>query len=312
VANLMMTRIAVMGAGAVGCFFGGMLARAGAAVTLIARQQHVDAITRAGLRLESLQFDDYIPMTATTDIIGVRDADVVLVSVKTPDTESVAQAMAPHLRTDAVIMSLQNGVDNARRIRRHLRQQVAPAVVYVAAEMTGPGHVRHKGRGDLIIGREHGRPPDDFRALESIAALFASADLPCRVSENVDVDLWVKLTTNCAFNGLSALTRMQYGPIVAASFGRTVLEPLVHEVVAVAQASGVPLGDAEMIEASYRLAAAMPGATSSTAQDIARGRRTEIDEFNGFVAQRGDELGIPTPVNRTVHALVKLLEGGRG
>lgn len=302
-------RVAVMGAGAVGCYFGGMLARAGAAVTVIARPQHAEAIARTGLRLESIQFDERIPMSASIDAGAVRDAHVVIVSVKTPDTETAAQALAPHLAADALVVSLQNGVDNAQRIRQHLRQQVVPAVVYVAAEMTGPGHVKHTGRGDLIVGGQHGVAADDGRRIDELAATFARAGVPCRVSADVDIDLWIKLAINCAFNGLSALTRLKYGPIVAAPLGRSVLERLVYEVGAVAQASGVPLVDAEMIAAAYRLAAAVPEATSSTAQDIARGRGTEIDELNGFVARRGDELGVPTPVNRTVHALVKLLEG---
>jgi 2-dehydropantoate 2-reductase len=301
-------RVAVMGAGAVGCYFGGMLARAGAPVTLIARAPHVDAIVRDGLRIESLHFDEHVPIAASTDVDAVRDAHIVFVSVKTPDTETAAQAMAPHLAADAVIVSLQNGVDNAARIRLHLRQEVVPAVVYVAAEMVGPGHIRHTGRGDLIVGREIAAPVETRMGLSEVSALLGRAGVPCRVSAHVDADLWEKLTMNCAFNGMSALTRMKYGPLVADAHGRSVLEPLVREVVAVARASGVPLEDEEMLAAAYRLAAAMPEATSSTAQDIARGRRTEIDQLNGLVSRRGEALGVPTPVNRTVHALVKLLE----
>lgn len=301
-----------MGAGAVGCYFGGMLARAGAPVTLIARPLHVGAIARDGLRLESLPFDEHIRAQATTDLDAVRDARIVFVSVKTPDTESAARALAPLLADEAVVVSLQNGVDNAPRIRRHVRQAVIPAVVYVAAEMVGPGHVRHTGRGDLIIGPD-GTAPGDLRpALDRVAALCARGGVPCRVSDNVDVDLWAKLTTNCAYNGMSALTRMKYGPLAASAAGRALLASLTHETVAVAQASGVSLDEAATLAAVYRLAEAMPEATSSTAQDIARGRGTEIDELNGFVARRGEALGVPTPVNRTVHALVKLLEGRRG
>lgn len=301
-----------MGAGAVGCYFGGMLARAGAPVTLIGRPQHVDAIGRDGLRIESIHFDEHIPIAASIDVDAVRDAQIVFVSVKTPDTETAAQAMAPHLAADAVIVSLQNGVDNASRIRLHLHQEVVPAVVYVAAEMVGPGHIRHTGRGDLIVGREITAPVETRMGLEKVSALLGRAGVPCRVSADVDADLWEKLTMNCAFNGMSALTRMKYGPLVTGAHGRSVLEPLVREVAAVARASGVPLEEEEMLAAAYRLAAAMPEATSSTAQDIARGRRTEIDELNGFVARRGEASGVPTPVNRTVHALVRLLEGRGG
>jgi 2-dehydropantoate 2-reductase len=304
-------RVAIMGAGGVGCYFGGMLARAGASVTLIGRAPHVEAVSRAGLRLESVHFDERIAMSASTDAGAAGGAHIVFVSVKTPDTEAAAQAIAPYLGADTVVVSLQNGVDSAERIRLHLRQEVIPAVVYVAAEMVGPGHIRHTGRGDLIIGREQALPQDHRAGLVAVHALFERAGVPCRVSARVDLDLWEKLAMNCAFNGLSALTRQRYGPLVADGLGRDVLEPLVREMVAVAQASGVPLEAAGMIAAAYRLAAAMPEATSSTAQDIARGRRTEIDELNGFVVARGEALGVATPVNRTVHALVRLLEGRR-
>lgn len=304
--------VAVMGAGAVGCYFGGMLARAGVPVTLIGRAQHVAAIARDGLRLESLEFDQQVRMAATTEVGAVRNAGVVLVSVKAPDTETAAAALAPHLRQDAVIVSLQNGVDNARRLRAQLPQPVLPSVVYVAAEMVGPGHIKHTGRGDLIVGLDGHAGPDTGRALTIVSALLERAGVPCRVSTQVDVDLWEKLAMNCAFNGLSALTRMKYGPLLDAELGRRIMEPLLREVVAVAQADGVTLADAEMIDAAYRLAAAMPEATSSTAQDIARGRPTEIDELNGFVVRRGAARRVPTPVNQTIHGLVTLLAGRSG
>lgn len=302
---------AVMGAGAVGCYFGGMLARAGVPVTLIGRVQHVEAIARQGLRIESLLFDEHIRLSATVDVTAVRGARIIFLAVKTPDTETAAQLMAPHLAADAVIVCLQNGVDNAARVRTHLPHEVIPAVVYVAAEMVGPGHIRHTGRGDLIVGRDAASAGDGRPGLAAVGALLERAAIPCRVSPQVDLDLWEKLTMNCAFNGMSALTRMKYGPLVAEAPGRGVLEALVREAGVVARASGVALDDEVMIAAAYRLAAAMPEATSSTAQDIARGRRTEIDELNGFVARRADALRVSTPVNRTVHALVKLLEGDR-
>jgi 2-dehydropantoate 2-reductase len=301
-------RIAVMGAGAVGCYFGGMLARAGAPVTAIARGQRAEAIASAGLRLECVDFDETVQMSVSPDVSAVHEAQIVLLAVKTPDTETAAAALAPHLRSDAVIVSLQNGVDNPQRIRRHVRQRVVAAVVYVAAEMRAPGHVKHNGQGHLIIGGLRETDATEQRRIENIAAMFVRAAVPCRVSAHVDLDLWAKLTMNCAYNGMSALTRTKYGPLAGAPLGQAVLEPLVHEVVAVARARGIPLVAAEMIAAAYRLASAIPEATSSTAQDIERGRRTEIDELNGHVARLGDELGVPAPVNRTVHALVKLLE----
>jgi len=141
-------KVAVMGAGAVGCYYGGMLARAGHEVTLIGRPQHVDAVRASGLLLETKEFRGRVPVHASTCADAVRGAGLVLFSVKSTDTERAGADMAPHLDAGALVLSLQNGVDNAARLQSLLRQRVAPAVVYVATEMAGAGHVRHHGRGE--------------------------------------------------------------------------------------------------------------------------------------------------------------------
>src|ERR1700736_4097654 len=151
--------IAVMGAGAVGCYFGGMLARAGAPVTLIGRPNHVEAINRDGLFIHSPHFQQHIPVAASTEVAAAGTAQVVLLCVKTPDTEEAARSLAPHLQRGAAAVSLQNGVDNIERIRSAANIDAIAAVVYVAVEMTGPGRVKHTGRGDLIVGDLPGRTP---------------------------------------------------------------------------------------------------------------------------------------------------------
>jgi 2-dehydropantoate 2-reductase len=134
-------RVAVMGAGAVGCYFGGMLARAGHDVVLIGRPQHVEAIERNGLRLDAQAFDEHIRLCASTTAGAVEGAQLVLFCVKSRDTESAAAAIRPHLAPDALVLSLQNGVENAERLRTLLSQEVAAAVVYIGAEMAGPGRL---------------------------------------------------------------------------------------------------------------------------------------------------------------------------
>jgi 2-dehydropantoate 2-reductase len=303
--------IAVMGAGAVGCYFGGMFARAGAPVTLIGRPQHVEAMNRNGLFLESNSFRQHLPVSASTDPGAARGARIVLLCVKTLDTEAAVRVLVPHLANGVVIVSLQNGIDNIDRIRSVARIEAIPAVVYVGAEMTAPGCVKHTARGDLIIGNLPRRGPgNDARGhqLESRAALFARAGVPCRVSDNVEADLWTKLILNCAYNAISALSRARYGRIASNPYMRDVMEQVVEEVVAVARAAGVQMADANLVEAVWKLAETMPSTISSTAQDISRGKHTEIDSLNGYVARRGAELGVATPVNQTLYALVKLLE----
>ncbi len=302
-------RVAVLGAGAVGCYFGGMLARAGVPITLIGRPRHVDAIQRDGLFFDGLHFQERIAVSATAEIQAARDAGIVLFCVKTLDTEDAARALSPHLGPGAVIVGMQNGVDNVSRIRSSTGIEAIPAVVYVGAAMTAPGRVKHSGRGDLVIGDIWGN--DGLRQrLGGIAAMFENAGVPCRISENVEGELWTKMIINCAYNAISALGRARYGELVRQPETRAVMRQVTEEALAVARAGGVRLPDVDMVETVRRIADAMSEATSSTAQDIARGNRTEIDSLNGYLVRRGAELGVATPVNQTLHALVKLLESG--
>ena len=295
-------RIAIMGAGAVGCYYGGMLARAGHAVTLIGRPQHVAAVLRDGLLLDTQAFQMHIPMQASTDASGIQGAELVLCCVNSTDTERAAAEMAPHLAPDTIVLSLQNGVDNAERLQALLCREVSPAVVYVATEMAGPGHVKHHGRGELVIG-----PTADSDAL---ARLFSEAGIPLQISDNVAGALWSKLILNCAYNALSAITQLPYGQMVQGEGVTDVMHDIVQECLAVAQGEGV-IVPGDIAEAVAHIAQTMPAQLSSTAQDLARGKRSEIDHLNGYILRKGEALGIATPVNRLLHSLVRLLENRR-
>ena len=299
-----MAKIAVMGAGAVGCYYGGMLARAGHDVTLIGRPNHVDAIQRDGLLLDTQSFKEQVRLQASTEPSAVAGATLVLFCVKSTDTESAAAAIRPHLLPGALVLSLQNGVDNAVRLQAALpAQEVAASVVYVATEMPCPGHVKHNGRGELVIAAS----PSSAEA----AALLIAAGVPTDISSNVEGALWAKLILNCAYNALSAITQQPYGQLVQGEGVQDVIRDLVNECLAVAQADGITV-PGDVWQAVERIAQTMPQQLSSTAQDLARGKRSEIDHLNGYVLRRGEVLGIATPVNRVMHTLVKLLEESRG
>jgi len=292
-------KIAVMGAGAVGCYYGGMLARAGHDVTLIGRAQHVQAVRRHGLLLDTQTFQTHVPMNASTEANAVRGAKLVLFCVKSTDTRTTAADMAPHLDPDALVFSLQNGVDNAEHLRAALAQEVVAAVVYVATEMAGPGHVKHHGRGELVIG--------PTSKSDELIAMFATAGVPMQTSDNVDGALWSKLILNCAYNALSAISQLPYGRVVQGEGVQDVMRDVVAECLAVARAARV-IVPGDVWEAIERIARTMPAQFSSTAQDLSRGKRSEIDHLNGYVLRKGEALGIATPVNRVLHSLVKLIE----
>jgi 2-dehydropantoate 2-reductase len=306
-------RVAVVGAGAVGCFYGAMLAAAGTPVTLIGRATHVDAIRRDGLKLDKDGRVQTLRVAADTTLDAAADADLVLVCVKSTDTAAVAGQLAPRIASGAVVASLQNGVENAATLAACLPATVIAAVVYVATSMGGPGLVRHHGRGDLIVGAAN--PPADAAtatALARFVAVFSGAGIGVTISDDVRTQLWAKLLVNCAYNAISALAQAPYAMLAAHADVAAVQDAVVGEVVALAQAEGIALDLPSARAAVQRIAQTMPEQLSSTAQDLARHKPTEIDHLNGFIARRGAALGVPVPVNRTLHALVKLVEATHG
>ena len=298
-------KTAVVGAGAVGGYFGGMLARAGVPVVMIGRPAFVEALRKNGLELDTLSFKETVRVEASSELSAVRGAEIVLVCVKTVDTVSTARTLKPLLSPGAIVVSMQNGVDNAEQMCTAAGVDALSSVVYVAASVPEPGHIKHVGRGDLVLGPRNPRT-------ERVARLFETAGVPCLISENIEGELWTKLVWNCALNAVSALARAKYGQISANEDARKVVQEVVQEVFAVAQAARVQLPGLDNPEAAFagamKIASQMTGALSSTGQDLLRGKRTEIHSLNGYIARRGAQLGVPTPVNHALYTLVKLAE----
>ena len=277
--------IAVMGAGAVGCYYGAMLARAGHQVTLIGR-----AAARGSGAARRPAAADQSRSTNSSSSRRARSRmpcaapQLVLFSVKSTDTEAAGKALAPYLARDAAIVTLQNGVDNAERLATTLGREVIPAVVYVAVEMAGAGHVRHHGRGELVIGRGK-RERSDRRRLRRRRR--EGRDLGQRRRRAVgQADRQLRLQRALGDHAAS---------LWAAGAGRRragVMGDVVDECLAVARACGVQV-PGDMHETVRRIAQTMPGQYSSTAQDLARQKKTEIDHLNGFVVRKGEALGVP-------------------
>ena len=292
-------QVAIIGAGAVGCYYGGLLLRAGHDVTFIGRPVHVDAINANGLLLDTKTFSGRLPAKAATDATALAAPDLVMVCVKSADTEAAGRALAGRLRPDTSVLSLQNGVDNAQRLSDVIGQAVIPAVVYVGSEMAGPGHIRHHGGGDLAIGRSS--------ASEALAQTLEAAGVHTTISDDIEVTLWSKLVINCAFNALSAVADISYGPMLEVEGAKEVVTRAVQEAIAVAGANGVSLPD-DLLGNILNIPTMMPQQKSSTAQDLARGKPSEIDFLNGHVVRKGAELGVPTPTNHALQVMVKLAE----
>jgi 2-dehydropantoate 2-reductase len=298
-------RIAVVGAGAVGGYFGGMLARAGAPVMFIGRPAFVDAVKRNGLFLDTVQFQEHVNVTASADLAAARSAEIVLFCVKTTDTVETSRELAKVLAPNARLVSMQNGVDNAEQIHAASGLNALAAAVYVAASVPASGTIKHVGRGDLVLGPQN-------QQTESVAAVFNRAGVPCRISEVLTGELWTKLVWNCALNAISALGKATYGDIIASADAKRVVEDVVLEVLTVARAAGIflPLfaDPKAALAGAFKIAEQMAATRSSTAQDMMRNKKTEIDSLNGFIVRKAAAFGVPVPVNHTLCTLVKLSE----
>lgn len=292
-------KIAVMGAGAVGSYFGARLHQAGHEVVLIARGATAQALQARGLRLQARDFDGHLPIASSTEPAAATGAGLVLFCVKSQHTEASGESLRPFLSPDCTVLCLQNGVDNAQRLSQVLGIPALPAAVYVAVESPAPGHVIHHGRGELVIGPGRGS--------DAIAAAFDAAGVPVSVTARVMDALWAKLAANCTYNALSALTQLPYGELIRHDGIEAAMRGLFDECVAVAAAEGHVPGDSLWDEV-LSLSRSMAQQRSSTAQDLARGRPSEIDYINGHVVRCAQRHGIAVPLNRLVCTLVKIRE----
>lgn len=299
-------RVAVMGAGALGCFFGGKLARAGAQVTLIGRAATVEAIKRTGLLLESNGTTEKVRVDAVTYPGGARGAGLVLVCVKSGDTAEAAEALAPHLDESALLVSLQNGVGNVERIHAATGRPVIAGLVYIGTNMPAPSYVRHSGGDRIVLGAIKGGGADEALVREA-AAIFRRVGINADVSADIEAGLWHKLMLNCAYNAICALTGKPYGEMGAVPDIRAIMQQAAQEVIALARHKGAAI-PADVFDGLFTMTHSMPQQMSSTAQDLAKGRATEIDYLNGYVARESEALGLAAPVNRMLNALVKLRE----
>jgi 2-dehydropantoate 2-reductase len=301
-----MTKIVVVGAGAVGSFFGGLLAKAGESVTLIGRAAHLKAIEKHGLRIDSKAWgreESIHGFELSETIQAVAKAELVLFCVKSTQTAAMAQSMQGLLPANAVVLSMQNGVENPETLQRLLpHARIVPVAVYVALSLAEPGLVRHFGRGELVVG-----PTSPW--LEATAERLRKAGIGVTVSNQVMRDLWLKLVVNTAFNAISAVTQKTYGEMFAEPSVQATVQQLTREAVAVAQAEGHDIAFEQGWQAVQAIAESMAGQRSSTAQDLAACKPTEIDFLNGTVARRAEAHGLSVPVTKALWSMVRLMEG---
>jgi 2-dehydropantoate 2-reductase len=297
-------RIAIVGAGGVGGYFGGRLASTGADVTFIARGAHLDALRTHGLRIDSPKGNLHLPhVNATGNPANVGPVDVVFFAVKLYDTESALGLLPPLIGPDTVVIPFQNGVESVDRLIRAIgRPHTAGGTCYVSAVIAEPGVIRHTAMDQLIFGElDGGRTP----RLERLLDTCRLANFQSTLSEHVTVDIWTKFVRLSVFSGMTAVTRCPIGVIVSDPDLMAMLRAGVDEGVAVARAKGVAVADHVVESVAKAYQALPPQAKASMLEDLERGRPIELPWLSGAVARLGREIGIPTPVHSFIAAVLK-------
>lgn len=297
-------RIAILGAGGIGAYYGAALAKAGNAVELLARGEHLRALREHGLEVTDPEGTWTVKLPATNAVADLRGADLAVVSVKSYGLESIAPAAADLARNGAVILPLLNGVDAADTLVALgvPRTQILGGLTVISAEKTGPGKVARRSHYQRVVVGEldGGLSP---RATE-IAAVFSAAGVEARASAEMPLELWRKfllITTLAAGCGLS---RTAVGPLRSAPLGRALLERAAAESVAVGRARGIPLAADEEGRVMAGVDGVPDGMKPSFLLDVERGGPTELDVLSGAVSRMGHEAGVATPIHDAVVAAI--------
>ena len=303
-------RLVVVGAGGVGGYFGARLARGGAAVTVVARGAHLDAIRRSGLRIRSTLEGEYtVVVAAVEDVAGLPAADAVLLCVKAFDTEAALARVRPVVGPETAVLSLQNGVDSAERIDAVLGPgHAVGGAAYVFAAIEEPGVIGHRFAGRIVFGELDGAPRPRTERLREV---FARAGIPVELSPDIRRVLWEKYLLICAQAGLTAVTRCPSGVLRAIPETWRLYRVILEELAALAQAAGIALS-ADAVERVMAIVAGLaPDTTSSLQHDLLAGKRLELEGLHGHAVRLGERLGVPVPTVFAVYAALKPHAEGR-
>lgn len=303
--NLMM-----VGAGAVGGFYGARLVQAGVSCSFLLRPRTLEAVTQKGLTIRTVDQTFTVHPLASSDPRDLPRADLIILSVKRYDLDAVITKLQPVLGPQTTLLTLQNGVDAEARIRETAPGiPVIGGVAYVYARRAEPGTIEHYTKGSVAIGPIRPSTPVEPLpgfALEAIKVIFEGAGIPCRLSPDIMRTKWEKMCWNVVFNPLTVLLNDCVAKALLHPEMLAMIRLIVAEAVAVARAEGVPL-DASTAETVIQQSQAIREIHTSMFDDWKAGRRTEIDSLNGYLVRRGRALGIRTPVNEAICALITTL-----
>ena len=298
-------RIAVMGTGGTGGYFGGLLARAGEEVTFIARGAHLEAIRHNGLTVKSVLSGDFtLPVKATADPKDIGPVDCVLFCVKAYDNVAAADLILPLIGSETVVLSVQNGIDNERQIGEVIGpEHVVGCVSYVSSTIESPGVIAQTaGPGKIVLGEMEG---GTSHRTEELQSLLQKSGITAELHSDIQGALWQKFIAICGVNGITALTRLPIGEILACEETRHLLMGTMEEVEAVARSRDAHVPEGCVDQFIDFFSSQEPSLRGSMYYDLAAGRRMELDVLNGTVVRLGSEHGMPTPFNFAIYAALK-------
>ncbi|MFW6040638.1 MAG: ketopantoate reductase family protein [Thermoplasmatota archaeon] len=304
-------KVCVMGAGAIGGYFGGRLAKSGMDVIFIARGEHLKAMKESGLKVRSKVHENFsisVNATDAPDDIGL--VDLVLFTVKAHDTEEAAKDIKPLVGEDTTILSLQNGIDNEEILAQmYGEDKVVGGVAYILANVDEPGVILHETLGRVEIGEISGKITNRIKEIKNV---FEEADIRCDISKNIEKVLWRKLAFNCALNAMTALTKSPLNEIIDIEESLDVFEAAIRETIRVGVAYGVEMDENDIVENLMDVAENAGDMESSMLNDLRKNKKLEIDPLNGKVVELGKKLDTDTPVNKTLYGCLKVINNKFG
>jgi 2-dehydropantoate 2-reductase len=304
-------RIAILGSGGVGGYFGGRLAAADTDVSFIARGAHLAALRSDGLRIESPHGNLHLPkVSATDDPTAIGPVDIVFFAVKLYNTDAAVDLLPPLIGPHTLVIPFQNGVDSVSVLTRAVgKQHVAGGTAYVAAVIAEPGLIRHTAMGRLIFGPLSGQPSP---VLKDLLEACKRAGFEATLSDRILTDIWSKFVRLSVFSGMTTLTRCPIGPLREDPELRAMMDTALHESITVARGRQIPLPASTFAEIQAATAALPANARSSMLEDIERGRPLELPWLSGAVVRIADEVGVDVPTHRLIVALLRPHVNGRG
>lgn len=311
-------KILIVGAGAVGGYFGGLLAKGGEDVVFLARGEHLKAIQKNGLSVKSIKGDFHIKVRAIDKLSDTEKFDLIIFAVKSYNLPDACGMIKNAVRDDTIIMSLLNGVDSEEVVGNFFgADKVIGSVAFIGSQILEPGVILHTASGMITMGElnpptlpslSKGKGGSGGRC-EKILRIFEKAGIPAKLSEDIKKDIWAKMVWNAGLNAITALTCSMVSNVLSIPESRRIVEMAMKETINVAKGRGIKLSE-DIIEKTISKTLKAGDIKTSMLQDREKGRKMEIESINGAVVMMGKELNIPVPVNETLYGGLKVINEG--